>query len=72
MVLHRTLAGKLEANGNDIDLLFAKLRELPPSPSALVPGIRPDVDALVMRAIQIDPAKRFETMDEFRAAIESA
>jgi len=74
MVLHRALSGRsvYPEDCTNWDVLHAKTERLPPAPSELVPGLSSEVDALVMRALQIDPGKRFQTAAEFRAAIESA
>jgi len=47
-------------------------RYTPPAPSTLTEGISQSTDSLVMRAMEKDPSKRFQTIGEMRAAIEAA
>jgi len=73
VALHRTLTGQPVFEGEtNCAVLFSRLSTLPKTPSERVPGLSSEVDAVVMRALQIDPAQRYQTAAEFRAAIESA
>jgi serine/threonine-protein kinase len=46
------------------DMIASQLREEPPTPSTLVPGLAPEVDTLVLRCLAKDPELRFATMTE--------
>ena len=51
------------------DLIVAHISQQPPRPSALVPGLPPEVDTLIERCLAKDPNARFQTMTELvRAA----
>jgi serine/threonine protein kinase len=59
---------------DDIAFLRAHIKETPPAPSAVAPdaGIPRDVDALVLRALEKDPEKRFASDQAMIAAIDAA
>jgi eukaryotic-like serine/threonine-protein kinase len=69
-VLFVLLTGRLpfEAEGAG-ELISMHLREQPPSPSYLVPGIPAEVDELVLRCLAKDPAHRFATGAELAAQL---
>ncbi|MEO8552227.1 MAG: serine/threonine-protein kinase, partial [Kofleriaceae bacterium] len=46
------------------DMIASQLRQDPPAPSTLVPGIAPELDALVLTCLAKDPDARFATMTE--------
>ena len=51
------------------DLIVAHISQQPPRPSALVPGMPPEVDAVIERCLAKDPDARFQSMTELvRAA----
>ena len=52
------------------ELIAAHIKEPPPAPSQLVPGVPPEVDTLVLRCLAKDPANRFQTMADLQTAIE--
>ncbi|MEZ4363019.1 MAG: protein kinase [Kofleriaceae bacterium] len=64
-VLFTLLTGRppFEAEGSG-ELIAMHLREAPPAPSSRVPGIPPEVDALVLRCLSKDPAQRFPSGSE--------
>ena len=51
------------------DIIAMQLREPPPAPSQLRPGIPREVDQLVLRCLDKDPARRFPTAGELAIAI---
>ncbi len=51
-------------------LMTAQLEVLPPEPAAVNPYVPAAVSAAIMRAVQKDPARRFQTAREFREALE--
>jgi len=58
-----------EAN-NEGELLRKVLLGRPDPPSAHAPGLPPAVDPIVLRALELDPKKRFQTAREMAIAIE--
>jgi serine/threonine-protein kinase len=70
VLLYHLLTGKPPFRGNKIALLAAHLETAPPpmneaNPDAVVP---PAVEAVVMRCLEKDPAKRFRTARELAVA----
>jgi serine/threonine-protein kinase len=47
------------------------LNEQPPAPSSVVAGFPPELDAIVLKALEKEPDKRYQTALEMRAALES-
>jgi len=57
MVLHELLTGQLVFG--DGDVLERQLKEMPKPPSAFNSEVPPEVDAVVMKCVQKDPADRY-------------
>jgi serine/threonine-protein kinase len=75
VVLFEMLCGRLPFQcKDDIAFLRAHIKETPPAPSSAAPDakIPAAVDALVLRALQKDPEKRFKDANEMIAAIDAA
>ena len=75
VVLFEMLCGRLPfVCKDDIAFLRAHIKEPPPKPSAVAPDARiaGAVDALVLRALDKDPDRRFKDAAEMIAAIDSA
>jgi len=51
------------------DLMVAHMRDEPPAPSALVSGLSPELDDLVLCCLEKDPCDRFASMVVLQAAI---
>jgi serine/threonine-protein kinase len=73
ITLYRMLTGKLpfrKATGQEV--LPQQLHEWPEPPSALNPQIPSDVDAVLLRALEKQPAERFSSAAEMAEAFEVA
>src|SRR5262249_35747850 len=55
-------------------ILIKHIKEFPEPPSMKNPraGIPPPLEAVAMRCLEKDPARRFQTADEFASALEQA
>ncbi len=73
-VLYELLTGSVPfPRGQEVAKMFAHLSTPPPVPSAAVPGVPAELDAVVARAMAKDPADRFPSAGELaRAAIAAA
>ena len=58
-VLFEMLTGRLPFEGKTTSLLVKHLNDPPPKPSSLQPGVPNEVDQLVLRLLQKNPADRF-------------
>ncbi len=54
------------------ELLKAHVEQMPPAPSALRPDIPPVLEQILLRALQKDPAYRFQSAHDLAAALEAA
>ena len=72
VVFWETLTGRrLFRADSDAETLNLVLHGVVPGPSAIVPDIPSEVDAIVRRALERDPEKRFATAEEFAEALEN-
>jgi serine/threonine protein kinase len=70
IVMYYLLAGKLPYQGaNTMSVIYQIVNTEPEPPGQARPGIPADLDAIVMKAIAKDPAKRFANWDEFGQAL---
>jgi serine/threonine protein kinase len=73
VLLYQTLTGKLPFEAaTDIDVLAAQVSSDPSRPSQLNAEVSPDVDRIVLTALEKDPKERFPNAKVFRAALEAA
>ena len=57
------------AEGSQFDVMLAQVETIPDPPSLYNPAIPESLDALIMKALEKDPADRFQTATEFREAL---
>jgi len=71
VVLYAALTGRTPHQDNDAlgDLIIAICTEPAPPVTDLAPWVPPEVAAIVHRALSLDPAGRFQSAGELRAAI---
>ncbi len=73
MMLYEVLTGKLPFDtDNEFELMKAQTELTPAPPSTINPNIPPAVEAAIMKAIDKDPNKRFQTGGEFREVLMNA
>jgi serine/threonine-protein kinase len=71
IMLYELLTGTVPFEGESVVAIALRhLSEPPRPPSTFVPSISPSLDAIVMRALEKDPERRFADADEFIAALE--
>jgi serine/threonine-protein kinase len=72
IMLYELLTGTVPFEGDSVVAIALRhLSEPPAPPSTLVPSISPNLDAIVMRALEKDPERRFADADEFLSALEA-
>ncbi|MFY2561463.1 TonB family protein [Corallococcus terminator] len=75
IVLFQMLMGRPPFIARDhIELIFAHYKEAPPTFQQLRPDIAvpPEIEAVVRRCLEKDPARRFQTMDELLEGLREA
>src|SRR3954469_15928075 len=73
VVLYELLTGRPPFDGEAaISIAIKHVNERPVPPGQLRPGIPPALEAVVMRSLEKDPALRYQTAEEFIAALEAA
>jgi hypothetical protein len=69
-ILYHMLTGEVPFKAESfMGILSKHMLELPLSPSTRNPHIEPQVEAIINKAMEKDPAKRFQTMREFVDAL---
>jgi hypothetical protein len=67
------VAGRPPFTGDSpVSLAFRHVNEDPQPPSAFRPGVPPQLEAVVMRALEKDPGRRYQSAEEFRRALAAA
>ncbi len=70
--LYQCLTGNVPFEGDTVDRAIHRvLHEDPVPPGRRRPGIPPDLDAVVLKALEKDPAHRYATAGEFAADLEA-
>ena len=72
VVLYELLTGRVPFDAESpVTVALKQVNEAPIPPRALVPEVPPGLEAIVLRALEKDPARRFASADEFIAALEA-
>ena len=73
-VLAHALTGHVPfERDSDVAKMWGHINDAPPAPSTVVPGLTPELDAVVLRAMAKDPADRFQSAGDLgRAAYAAA
>jgi len=74
VMAYEMVVGRLPFAGDTpYTLMFQHVNDAPPPPRQLNPGIKPSVEAVILRALSKDPADRYQSAeamaDEFDAAV---
>jgi eukaryotic-like serine/threonine-protein kinase len=73
IILYEMLTGRVPFDGESaVTIALKQVGEAPVPPSQLNPAVPPAVEAVVLKALEKDPARRFADADEFIAALEQA
>lgn len=67
VVLYEATTGKLPFDGQDaVSVAVKQVNELPAPPSTINPNIDPALEAIIMKAMEKDPERRFKDASEMR------
>jgi eukaryotic-like serine/threonine-protein kinase len=70
VVLFESFTGKLPFDGDTImAIVMGHIQKPPPRPRALKAGLPADLEALILRCLEKEPARRFQTVDEILDAL---
>ncbi len=73
ILLYEMMVGKRPFDADsDFGIMAAHIHQIPPPPSDLKPSLPAPLSRAVMKALEKDPARRFQTANEFRAALTKA
>ncbi len=71
VILFELLTGRIPFDGDSaVTIALKQVNEPPALPSSFNGTVTPDLDAIVFRALEKDPARRFADADQFIAALE--
>ncbi len=71
VVLYEAITGKTPfESASQFELMLAHVSQIPKAPSALRTGIPEAMDRVVLKALAKDPAERYQTAQEFSAALD--
>ena len=72
IILYELLTGRLPFDGDSaVSIAMKQVTEAPVPPSVWVQTVPPELDAVVLRALEKDPAYRYQTAEEFIEALEA-
>ena len=70
VVFFEAFTGKLPFKGETpMAVVMAHIQQAPPRPRALNPKLPPELEAAILKGLQKDPAKRWQTTDEILEAL---
>jgi serine/threonine-protein kinase len=73
IMLYELLTGRVPFDGESaVSIALKQVNERPVPPSAVNRAVTPELEAVVLRALEKDPARRFPDDDAFIAALEHA
>lgn len=73
IILYEMMTGRVPFEGESaVTIALKQVGEAPVPPSALNPQVPPALEAVILRALEKDPARRFADADEMIAALEAA
>ena len=71
VILYEALTRRVPFEGESaVAVALKQVSQAPQRPSTLNPAVSPAMDAVVMRALEKDPSRRFHDADAFIAALE--
>jgi beta-lactam-binding protein with PASTA domain/predicted Ser/Thr protein kinase len=73
VMLYEALAGRVPFEADSaVAIAMKQVSHTPQRPSSIDPAVSPALDAVVMRALEKDPGRRFQSADAFIAALDAA
>ena len=70
IVLYEAVTGRLPFDGTDaVSVAVKQVNEIPAPPSSINPNIDPTLESIILKAMEKDPARRFQSASEMRHAL---
>jgi len=69
VILYELLAGEPPFTGNTLALMLDHVHTIPRPPSAVCPGLDPQLDALCLKALAKNPADRYQSANAFATVL---
>jgi zinc protease len=70
LILYELLTGQTAFTGDTpVAVALKQVRETPPAPRTIEPSLPPEVDEIVMRCLEKDPARRYQSVAELDGAL---
>lgn len=66
VILYELTTKKLPFNGNEFDIIDSIKNEMPPKPSKLNPLIDEELENIILKCIQKDKSKRYQSVEELQ------
>jgi len=66
IILYELTTKKLPFNGNEFDIIYSIKNEMPPKPSELNPLIDEKLENIILKCIQKDKSKRYQSVEELQ------
>lgn len=73
IILYELFTGTVPFSGDSaIAIGFKQMKEDPPAPTAINPQLSPEVEKIILRALQKEPIHRYRSISELRTELEKA
>jgi eukaryotic-like serine/threonine-protein kinase len=72
VIAYELLTGKKPFDGNSVTVMQQVIYQREATPSSINPALTPEIDAVLAKALEKDPDKRFQTAGEFSQAFVTA
>jgi eukaryotic-like serine/threonine-protein kinase len=72
VILFEIATGQRPFEGTAFDVMLQQREAVPPAPISLAPRIGAALNTVILRALQKDPTRRFQSAPEFHAALDAA
>ena len=70
IVMYECATGRVPFDGDDaISVALKQVNELPVPPSQINPAVDPDLERIILKCMEKNPADRFQTADELRSVL---
>ena len=69
VIMYEVFTGRAPYIGEDMAVLFQHVEGKPTPPREINAKMRPMLESIILKAMAVDPDKRFQSMDDFRKSL---